>query len=261
MRHDTALVCAPCGAMLRRHLEAVALIAGDITVTVAKLARVTSGGGGADNLGWWKNPEALEPVALIVDLDAAARHDAAVGELSTWARLIAEQRGEHMPRHFAVSTVGVSAPRHPLIVLTWYLGERIEWLRHAPFADEAWYALDTACLQLQRVVDTHVRGEIQGLCKCGSALYGPQCDRCGPETVVAYSRNEIDAAKENYAVTASEAAAWIARSGIVADSGKLRDMIYKWRDRGFLVPVDETPRYRFGDVLDRVMASPALRVA
>ena len=61
MRHDTALICSQCASMLRRHLEDVAKIAGDITITVARLDRVTRSGGGSDDLGWWKGDDGFDP--------------------------------------------------------------------------------------------------------------------------------------------------------------------------------------------------------
>lgn len=252
MRHDTALVCSPCGRLLRRHLEDVARVAGEITITVARLDRVLRIGGRPDDLGWWRSPDALEPMPLPVNLDAAERHDAAVAELLTWARAIGEER----------LWPDWSAYPHKLEALARFLAEQVDWLRHQPYADEAWPALLAACAELRRVVDTHVPADLAGLCACGTARYADEraCRRCGTEGL-AYTRADMEAQMQDAAVTASEAAQWIAHMGLIADTGRLRKLIWAWADRGHLAPVDDVPRYRFGDVLGRVLASPALRVA
>lgn len=259
MRHDTALIDTPCANLLRRHLEDVAKIAGDINLTVARLDRVARGGGPTEDLGWWKAPNALEAIPLPVDLDKACRHDAAALELSTWARLIWDQRGS------SSYTIYADHHLHPLAVLARFLMSQVEWLRHQPFADEAWPALLAACAELVRVVDTRPPGDMVGLCQCGTALYaeGPElrCPRCHTISDLATTRAQLDAAMHEALVSASEAATWVAHMGLVTDTGKLRKLIWAWADRGHLTAVDDVPRYRFGDVLQRVMQSPALRAA
>ena len=289
MQHDTALICSACAAHLRRQLELVAKIAGDVTLTVARLDWVSQGGSGSpDTLGWWKNAEALEPMRLPYRPEAAERHDAAVNELSGWARIIAEERGLTAlaaPQGDERPGNGSASTSHPLAVLAGFLAGNLEWLRHKPYADEAWLDLLAASGQLIRVVDTYVHDKpIIGLCACGTARHDGQqaCERCD-QTKLAYNRRQLDAATDDHAVTASEAAGWVANMGLVSDTGKLRRLIWAWADRGHIRPLCEHETcgqafrhelqgpvcdsvldptvYRFGDVLARVMASPALRVA
>lgn len=260
MRHDTALICSPCETQLRNRLDLVARIAGDVTLTVAKITKVTRHGAGEVEQEWYRGSNALEPTPLPPDLDRAQRHDAAVAELSTWARVVAEERGKPA-RPWAGHVDRPPQRMHPLAELAGVLSDNLTWLRHHPAADEAWPALLTATYEIERVVDTQVAGQIVGLCACGSALYGARCRRCGDDTQQTYSRADLDAAMRAYPVTASEAAVWVADMGLVADTSKLRKLIWAWADRGHIAAVDDIPRYRFGDVLARVMASPALRVA
>lgn len=259
MRHDTALVCSSCSNMLRRYLQDVAKVAGDITLTVARLDNVARGAGSAEDLGWWKTGDALEAISMPVDLERAARHDAAVGELTTWVRLIAEHRGE-LRRVWEGRTDRGPALMHPLRQATVWLVDNLEWLRHQPFADEAWPSLLAASGELLRVVDTaRDVGDIVGLCSCGTARHATdtKCKRCGA-LELEHDRGALDAATGAAVVTASEAARWVADMGLVTDTGKLRKLIWAWADRGHIAAVDDVPRYRFGDVLSRVMDSPAL---
>lgn len=255
MRHDTALIDAPCANLLRRHLEDVAKIAGDITLTVARLDRVNRGHGPQEDLGWWKADNALEAIPMPVDFDKARRHDAAVGELGTWARHIASERG--------LPVYGSSHRDHPLKVLAEWIAGQLEWLRHRPEADEAWPALLSACVELVRVVDTRLPGELVGMCACGTARYSTEgtCPRCRAEDL-AYNRADLDAGRDDLLVTATEAARYVADSGLIlgtkGSTDRLRKLIWAWADRGHLTPVDEVPRYRLGDVLKRVLDSPAL---
>jgi len=261
MRHDTALIDTACAAMLRRHLGTVARIAGDITLTVARLDEINrTGPGRPDDLGWWKTGDALEAIRLPPRFEAAERHDAAAGELTTWARLIAEERGLTIYR-YAVSPTGSVFVDHPLRRAALFVAFHLEWLRHRPNADEAWPALLTACGELVRVVDRQAEGNLVGMCHCGMAVYSDQtgpCRRCGEAVDMSQTREQLIAAMGERTVTASEAAKWVATLGFVTDAAKLRKLIWAWADRGHLAPLDDTPRYRFGDVLNRVMQSPAL---
>jgi hypothetical protein len=268
MRHDVALICSLCAGLLARALELVAKIAGDITLTVAKQDRVDRLGGEDEDLGWWKDDtadprrpatnlavrvmaerSALEAVTTPARLELAQRHDAAAGELVTWARHILEERGLPAPVRRS----------HPLAHTVAVIRESLEWLRHRPEADEAFPALLAACGELERIVDTVVIGQPIGLCACGVARYDGErrCSRCRSDEPPAYDKAAIDQAAESAMVTASEAARLIAWSGLATDTPRLRKLIWAWRDRGHLVS-DDAGRYRFGDVLRRVLDSPAL---
>lgn len=297
MRHDQAVVCSQCGHLLRRDLDEARRIAGDINLTVARLAHVVRFGQSIQDEGddgWYAGDNALEPTPLPVHLYAAERHDAAVGELSTWARHIAEERGEQIPvwrpceHEVCISRLtrahirlpgplceaAVTRTRpHPLDRLCTYLGERVEWLRHRPEADEAWTAIAAACHAVVSVIDRHDIGELVGLCPCGTWLYGVTgadtvtCRRCGTGYLVAASRAQMAEDLRDRAVTASEAARAAVYLGVIPDAGRLRKLVWDWCDRGHLVPVDEDPRYKgpprylLGHVLDRLMRTVAAKAA
>lgn len=258
MHHDMALIDAPCANLLRRHLQDVAKIAGDITLTVARLDRVPRTGS-VDDLGWWKHDNALEAIPLPYRPEAAERHDAAVNELATWARLISEERNMTIPSYWRVTALGTITRSHPLYRAATFVAANLEWLRHHRDAETAVLSLLVSCADLANVVDTRSPGELVGMCSCGTARYSTDaaCTRC--HTVeLAHDRNDLDKGRDEFVVTASEAARYVADSGLVSDTTKLRKLIWAWADRGHLTAVDDVPRYRLGDVLDRVMASPAL---
>src|SRR5688572_853200 len=88
--HDTAYRCVACASQLRRSLADVARIAGDITITVAKMAKVRRRGAVDIEREWFRGDGALYPMPMLADLDAGARHDEAANDLTTWARHISE---------------------------------------------------------------------------------------------------------------------------------------------------------------------------
>jgi len=264
--HDTAYRCTGCEAKLRRHLGDVARIAGDITITVAKMSVVTHGPGQPEDLGWWKNADALEAVPMPVDLRAGERHDAAVGELSTWARAIAEDRG-HLSRTWVGHTNRAPAAVHPLVQLTLWLTANLEWLRHQPFADEAWPALLTACGQLVGIVDTRPEGRLVCMCQCGKRLYAEEhettttCPDCGAGYNVTPARDDLLTQGRELTVTPAEAADLIA--GWVdpgANREKVRNLIRQWAHRGLIEPAGDG-LYLLGPILDRWTRALAARAA
>jgi hypothetical protein len=264
--HDTAYVCTRCAAHLGVQLDGVGRIAGDITITVAKLAIVTRGIGLHEDLGWWKNADALEAVPLIVDLERGERHDAAVMELSTVARMIVEDRGAPNRRW-----VGYAArpPKrmHPLAELVLVLSANVEWLRHQPFADDVWTPLLDACAELVRIVDTRPAGKLVCMCSCGKRLYAQEheqtvsCSECDLSYEVATARADLLTQGRELAVTPAEAADLIA--GWVdpnANREKVRNLVRQWAHRG-LIEAEGDGLYRLGPILDRWTRALAARVA
>lgn len=260
--HDTAYVCPACAAQLRRHLADVERIAGDITLTVAKLGKVRHHPAIEVEHEWYRGPGALYPMPLPVDLDAAARHDAAVGELTTWARHVAEERGHQIARG-----------GHPLADAATYLSGALDWLRYRPEAPEAWPVLLSACLTLQRIVDTAAGEVIVGRCDCGRWLYAPEkadtvrCWGCAVSYDVASSRQALRVDLESRRMTGAEIATMAGYLGI-ADRTKARLMIKVWAQRGKLngtrrwtanrtEVLDSEPIYRFGDAVPLLMVAYA----
>lgn len=272
MRHDVAVVCGRCGSYLRADLSRAGGLEGDVQVTIARQDRVARGPSKPDTDPWESHGMALEAVPLPVNLDAAEAYEAARGELTTWARHCCEERG-------------IDYADGGLQALCSFLAGQVDWLRYRQEADEAFGAVEDACKAIRRLVDTRLPGEIVGLCSCGTARYSThpeKCQRCGNEELE-FNRADLDASVGAYEIPASLAARWVADMGLVTDSGKLRKLIWAWANRGHLravcghetcmtawrgemqgpacEPVAEPPAYRFGDILERVMLSPALRAA
>jgi hypothetical protein len=289
--HDTAYRCTVCESQLRRSLQDVERIAGDITLTVAKLAKVRRRGAADIEREWYRGEGALYPMPMLVDLDKAARHDAAAGELTTWARHIAEERGRELaPRRHRLACTHTScaavrkhqAPGptcalpepavHDLAVAARFVASNLSWLRYRPEAEEAWPALQDACLTLERVVDTAAGEVIVGRCPCEHWLYAPEraetvrCWGCGTRYDVASSRADLRENLEDRIMSGAEIAKLAGYLGI-ADTKKARLMIKVWAQRGKLdrrrrwhvntaaEVVEIESVYRFGDAL------PLLQVA
>lgn len=290
--HDTAYRCTTCAAQLRRHLEDVQRIAGDITLTVAKLSKVRRRGAQDVEREWYRGEGALYPTPLIADVDSGARHDAAAAELVTWARHIAETRGIGLPsrrrqlacrhrtcatarKHKAQGPVCAPAPEpiHDLAVSASFVAYHLDWLRYRPESEEAWPALLSTCKALVRVVDTAAGEVIVGRCPCEHWLYAHEraetvkCWGCGTVYDVASSRDALKDDLEDRVMTGAEIAKLAGYLGI-ADTKKARLMIKVWAQRGKLdrrrrwiasrtEVLEAESIYRFGDALPLLMVAYA----
>jgi hypothetical protein len=253
-----------CAAQLRRYLGDVRRIAGDITLTVAKFAKVRRHGAFEVVREWYRGPGALRPTPLPVDLDAAARHDAAAGELTTWARHIAETRDMGDDRKLS---------EHPLAYSARLISSNLDWLRYRQESEEAWPALLSACKALERVVDTAAGEVIVGRCPCEHWLYAPEqastvkCWGCGTVYDVASSREALKHDLGDRLMAGAEIAKLAGYLGI-ADTKKARLMIKVWAQRGKLDRrrrwtasateiLESESIYRFGDALPLLMVAYA----
>jgi hypothetical protein len=277
--HDMAYICQYCGAKLAKALGTAALLAGEAAVTIAKLDRVNPGQGVETDIDpWEKNPGALYPNPLIVDLDAARQHDAAVGEMLTWARHVHEESGRPLP---TVRTMPcehescaqrrrgeVHGPRcsgslpaeHPSAVFMDWLSVQVDWLRHRPEAEEAYEALHRACIAIERIVDNPPEKVIVGSCPCGEVLYANRgktdvkCTGCGTSYDVAAARDLIRRQLGESIFTASEIATLAAYLGISGTRENIRKRINQWHARGRLAAHDYLGQtaFRFDEVIGRL---------
>jgi hypothetical protein len=212
---------------------------------------------------------------LPLDLAVTAKLDAVQGEMTTWARHVAEERYSGPQGH-----VG----EDPIVVAARYLAANVEWLRHRPSVDEAYAAIE-ACA---RVVRGIVRGpaaqrylgpcgalwsrgfaaEVNGtlitsqedLPPCEGDVYARdeastgRCRTCGAEVSTAERQAWLDAEVRARAFTAVEIAD--AYPTIKANT------IRQWLSRGLLVPHGELagrPLLKLGDVLDLAAGDAARR--
>lgn len=90
------------------------------------------------------------PGGLVVDLGASDTRDALINTVTTWARVIAEERG-HTP------------PSTMPALLRWLAGQ-LGWVRHQPWAAEAWDELGDVERAIARVIDRPVELVDAGQC-------------------------------------------------------------------------------------------------
>lgn len=207
MTADTAYACSTCAGHLATDLERAAGLLPELDVTVTRQA-VTGGGSGRPS----------GEMRLAFDLDASHAADTVENTITTWARLVSEERGipiqpcapEHA-RTFAGpicrerayfghcehgvcrdATPPPREPGDPLVEAVQFLGAQVEWLRHQRFADEAVDELGYACWLLRSTVDRRPDRVYLGQCwaptdvgECQEDVYAPAgasyatCRMCG----------------------------------------------------------------------------------
>ncbi|AGL13862.1 hypothetical protein [Actinoplanes sp. N902-109] len=241
---DTAFGDTVCTAELARSLDELAALLPEVGITVAKLARLTSGG---------VRPAGAEP-QLPYDAGAAERGRALQGELVTWARLVHEESGRPLP----ASPSGSGLAR--------YLGQAVEWARYRQFWPELHAALMPLSRAASRLVDRPADRVYLGPCgadvkdqdeSCRADVYArPQaavgtCKACGATHEVATSRQWLLGALEGVLARPVEIA------GVLRGFGHAKvgySTIASYVASGRLQPrgTDQAgrPRYRVGDVLD-----------
>lgn len=152
---DGAYACEPCTDRVRRallgddrHDDRPGLV--DTAPAARDIAHGFSARGDGGGSG---KPESRMPL----DLSVTARLDAVQGEMTTWARHVAEERSGRWMAH---------AGGDPIVHAARYLAANLDWLAHRPEAGEA-YAAIHACA---RVVRGIVRGpsEQRYLGPCGA---------------------------------------------------------------------------------------------
>lgn len=280
--HDTAYVCARDADWLRADLELVAKVAGEVWTTVARLDRIERLGRGerveedtscgCPQCTSAEEPDgALYPTPWPVSLTAGERHDAAVNELTTWVRHVAETRGISGPLYATLSASGVQKV-HPLAACAAWLTGQLDWLRHRPEAAEAFDALVGACRVIVGVVDRSPDKVLVGQCPCqvvredgepAQCLYAVRgaamvtCRDCGTTYNVDSARDLLRRRLDQGLYTAAEIALLSVYLGVAQGRDTTRKLINKWASRGLLVVHDYQgePAYRFGEVVGRLAAA------
>lgn len=263
-RDTTAYVCDRCRDRLREDLATVAKVAGEASVTIARLDQVERAGAGqhepedttcvcrlCEEGRQDKAANALAPKPWPVDLGAAQRHDEAVSQLITWVRHIVETRGLDVP----------VATGHPLAAAAAWLGGQLDWLRHRPEATEAFDVLTGACWTIVNVVDRPADRGSLGACGvdvCTEELRQVagatvvRCGGCGVEHDVAERCARLLRLAEDYWDIAAALAHLLTEYGVPCTA----EMIRGYAHRGRLAPHPESsptrPRYRLGSVRELV---------
>lgn len=183
------------------------------------------------------------PSGLPVQLYAAEVRDAVRNTVTTWARLIAEERGTILP-------VG----RTPT-VLAWLAGQ-LGWARYQRWAGECWDELGYACSRIAPAVDrprprvdageclapTEAGPCRQRLSAAPSAAY-VHCPVCRTTQSAVDRREVLLAGARTLRGTAEEVAVWLTILGVWTTSAMVRGLGHRGR-----VLADAAGRYSVAEV-------------
>jgi hypothetical protein len=234
----------------------------DTAPAARDIAQGQSRGGGEG--GASGKPESRLPL----DLAVTAKLDAVQGEMTTWARHVAEERYSGPQGH-----VG----EDPIVVAARYLAANVEWLRHRPEVDEAYAAIELCARVVRGIVRGPAAQRFLGPCGAHWTEWNPdgtpldagycegdvyardgaasgRCRTCGAEVDTAERQAWLDAEVRSRAFRAAH----------IAEAYGIRpNTIRKWAERGKLTAHgtdrDGRPLYNVGDVLDLAVADAARR--
>lgn len=277
---ESAFACARCASAVARFLED-ATLAGEVDAVVALQTRHSASGGSRapeptpshaddpqrrserpETFAWGARRElplrgALRPTRLPINLAAAERAATAFGALTTWARVVENDRGEPVPE-----------PRrgeHPAAVAARYLTGHLTWIRSQRFAAEALADLRSAGGAIRQIVDSPPAERFAGTCECGAFLYAREgaatvaCRNCDASWDVETSRQNLWDALPEYLFTASECGLLLMIYGIgKQDRRRWAKTITMWAARGHIAAhgeIDGAPLYLFRDVQERATRS------
>lgn len=237
---DAAPSCAACVAQTRDNLEWIADHAHELDTTLARLDRVTAPTAG----------HATE-TPLPVNLRASDVASRLRNTLTTWARVVAEERGAD-----PADTTNPGLAR--------WLSERAAWMAHAPWSPEAFDDIGAAAVDLARAIDTPPAMIALGTCDiddCTGELRARQeapwtrCPVCRTPYDVARRRDALLARAGHVRRGATDLARILTALGDRDPDGRLIVRDKKWitnriqRGKLHAVGRDERgrPLYRLGD--------------
>lgn len=273
--HDSAYLCADCTTALSATLTKLADLHPQIQVTLTLQAVIESSNGAAppplqdwaDAIpGVWEQPAAYH-------LGASAVADDVGNVVTTWARVILEERKIDLPPIRATMTIGpahVTDCRHiscknirghlkdsACVHATRFVLDNVWWLRRRPEAPTAYDDLTAALRQIEHLIDTPAPRIYAGPCNvCRQDLYARagaaqvECLACDMVYDMAQRREYLlECASDRL-----ERAGHIARAVTELGSPISAQRIRTWAGRGqirspYSDPVGR-PLYRVGDVLD-----------
>lgn len=241
---DLAHVCVRCTDRLRAALAAAPPLLTEVETTVARLARVST-------------PNGSRPTErpLPYNADAAGHRDTLAAVLTSWALLVADERG--LPH--------AGGPADHARFLT----ASLEWLRHHPAGGDAVHEIRTAVHAVRAAVDLPPDLVYAGPCDaCRAPLYA----RVGSATASCRYCQTPEGQRPVYDV--QERRTWMLRAAedIEAPAADIAravtslvrpikpELIRTWAARDRIRPAGVNqfgrPVYRLGDVL-QLMATPA----
>lgn len=225
--------CPDCAGRARRSLATIADLtpdARDVAHGQARHGPAVHGGGGG---------------RLPLNLAAASRLDAIQGELTTWVRHVAAERGLPLP-----------PGRDPLAVSARWLTGHVEWLRYRAEGGESFAAIATCARVITGIVDRPGERRWLGTCEaptdhgpCPAELHArvgatkATCRGCGAEHNVSERRDWLDETARSYSYTATEI-----EQAYGVKAGKIRVWAHRKRIAA-TGEVDGRPIYPLGAVL------------
>ena len=278
--HDNAYICGPCGQTLTNALNHIADLHSELDVTLTRQARIGSTNGPA-------HPPEVDPdplpknvilwgvavQALPFHLGASSVRAEVGNTISTWARVILEERGMELPAVPEPPIGPLCTPteckHESCIVIRWhvkdseithaarFIASYVWWLRHRPEAPQAYSDLLAIASRLEHIIDNPPTLKYAGPCNiCRKDLYAREgaakvtCRPCGLDYDMAGRREWLLEAAEDRL----ERASLISQAVTDLGSPISADRIRKWAQRGQLIPhaTDRLgrPLYRIGDVRD-----------
>ena len=266
---DTGVACHLCTDRAYRWL-------GDIAGLVADAQDAADGFARYGTPGRSRGGDDRAPI----NLTAADALHTATNTITTWARHIAEARGQTVPapdrrpvngpgcpagwcQHRSCRAIRYRATAHPAAVAATWLAGQLGWLRHRPEVAEAYADIDRASRTIARIADRPPADVLVGVCECGDWLYARHgrayvtCKGCDRQWDVERSRDTLTAAMEDKLLTAAQIATVAARAG--HDRNRVRKLVTTWGRRGIIAArgqVDGATTYRLGDVTARLARDP-----
>ena len=279
---DTAFVCRRCADRTAEHLRSVVELAGEVEVTIARLARYGSRP---------TRPVPLEPddeiratgglkvTPLPFDEGKRARWTEAAGTLTRLARDVALERGggplAPTPMIGPLCRAGLSCPhsscqviRHRAVTnpvaraAEWLLSGCLEWIRHRPDAAKVLESLETACRAVVAIVDAPPPLEYAGPCyadllgggECQEHLYAikgaptVRCPACGTRDSMAGRHEWLLAEAADQLVSATDLARALTGLGQIVTASSVRNLAARGRIVAHGTDGRGRPLYRVGEV-------------
>lgn len=204
--------CTTCMGKLERALGDVGALWEQLDIVLTRQARYSDAQGRGGDKALPFNPEASEIGWVLRNT------------LTTWCRLIAEERGWNLPED------------EPAKIAGWIL-HHMTWLRGQEAGHLAIEEITSAVNAVRRAVDRPAERLYAGPCKeCGIDLYGKPgatsltCKHCEAVLTLESQHDWMDAVLLDKIVTAKEGSMLLARYGMKAS----KETINKWRQRGKL---------------------------
>lgn len=231
---DAAYVCKHCAERVQRRLSESAELFAELYLQVARQSRY----GDRVRLSGAEPP-------LPFSVSASIDHGSIVNTITTWARHIAEQRGEPPP----------SAGRN---LMRW-LARQVDWLRYRQEAGEALDELDYAARLVERAIDAPTQHWYAGRCfedGCEADLYARpdamivRCRECGTEHDADQRKAWLLDQAHDVLGTATEISRFVSSMrGELVTSAQVRGLAHRGRIAARGADRSTQPTYRVGDVV------------